>query len=201
MRKIKAGMFISLDGVVENPQDWHFPWFNEEMGAAVGGMLDEADTMLIGRVTYDSFAGAWPEREAAGGDDAGFAKTLGDMRKIVVSRSPLDFTWRNSEQLEGDLVDYVRKLKEEPGGVIGMSGSPSIVRQLMDAELLDELHLLIHPVAVRNGARLFDDGKQLPLKVLSSTTFETGVLYVVYGPDLDPPTGGYDEAVEALPKD
>ena len=201
MRKIKAGMFISLDGVVGEPQDWHFPWFNEEMGEAVGGMLTDADTMLIGRVTYDSFAGAWPEREAAGGDDAGFAKLLGDMRKIVVSRSKLELTWRNSEQLEGDLVEYVRKLKEEPGGTIGMSGSPSIVRQLMEAQLLDELHLLIHPVAVRTGMRLFDDGEQLPLKVLSSTTFETGVLYVVYGPDLDPPTGGYQEAVEALPQD
>jgi dihydrofolate reductase len=123
------------------------------------------------------------------------------MRKIVASSTPLTFEWRNSEQLDGDLVEFVRKLKEEPGGVIGMSGSPSIVRQLMDAELLDELHLLVHPVVVRKGARLFDEGKQLPLKVLSSTTFETGVLYVVYGPDPNPPTGGYEEAVEALSKD
>src|SRR6476620_5221744 len=73
MRKIVAGMFISLDGVVEAPDQWHFPYFNEEMGVAVGGMLDQADTMLIGRVTYDSFAGAWPDREAAGEEDAGFA--------------------------------------------------------------------------------------------------------------------------------
>src|SRR5215213_8671966 len=100
MRKIVAGMFISLDGVVEAPDQWHFPYFNEEMGAAVGGMLDQADTMLIGRVTYDSFAGAWPDREAAGGEDAGFAKQLGDARKIVASRRRLSFSWRNSEQLE-----------------------------------------------------------------------------------------------------
>ena len=79
MRKIVAGMFISLDGVVEAPDQWHFPYFNEEMGVAVGGMLDQADTMLIGRVTYDSFAGAWPDREEAGEEDAGFAKQLGDM--------------------------------------------------------------------------------------------------------------------------
>ena len=90
--------------------------------------------MLIGRVTYDSFAGAWPDREAAGGDDAGFAKKLGDARKIVVSHQPLEFTWRNSEQLQGDLVEFVTKLKKEPGGDIGMSGSPSIVRQLLEAE-------------------------------------------------------------------
>ena len=71
MRKIIAGMFISLDGVVEAPDQWHFPYFNEEMGAEVGRMLDGADTMLIGRVTYDSFAGAWPDRKAAGEDNRG----------------------------------------------------------------------------------------------------------------------------------
>ncbi|HJR26584.1 MAG TPA: dihydrofolate reductase family protein [Acidimicrobiales bacterium] len=200
-RKIVAGMFISLDGVVEDPQIWHFPYFNDEMGAAVGGMLTDADTLLIGRVTYDSFAGAWPEREEAGGDDAGFAKQLGDMRKVVVSRQPLDFTWRNSELLQGDFVEAVTKLKEEPGGDIGMSGSPSIVRQLLENELLDELHLLVHPVAVQHGERLFDKGDSIPLQLLSSTTFETGVLHLVYGPDPDPPTGGYEEAVQALPKD
>ena len=145
MRKIVAGMFISLDGVVEAPDQWHFPYFNEEMGAAVGGMLDQADTMLIGRVTYDSFAGAWPDREAAGEEDAGFAKQLGDARKVVVSNQKLDFTWRNSEQLQGDFVDAVTALKNEPGGDIGMSGSPSIVRQLLEANLLDELHLLGAP--------------------------------------------------------
>src|SRR5690242_6882232 len=102
MRKISAGLFIALDGVVEAPDQWHFPYFNEQMGEAVSATLGTADTMLFGRVTYDSFAGAWPEREAAGGEDAGFAKALGDARKIVVSRSPLEFTWRNSEQMQGD---------------------------------------------------------------------------------------------------
>src|SRR5918998_6836518 len=118
MRKITAGLFISLDGVVENPQDWHFPYFNDEMGAAVDAALAAADTVLFGRKTYDSFAGAWPEREAAGGEDAGFAKALGDVRKIVVSNQKLDFNWRNSEQLEGDLIETVTVLKNEPGGSI-----------------------------------------------------------------------------------
>src|SRR3954453_11703055 len=122
MRKIVAGMFISLDGVVEAPDQWHFPYFNEQMGAAVGGMLDEADTMLIGRVTYDSFAGAWPDREAAGEEDAGFAKQLGDARKIVVSNQELDFAWRNTELLKGDLLEAVAALKREAGGTIAMSG-------------------------------------------------------------------------------
>src|SRR6185312_3790992 len=117
MRKIIAGMFISLDGVVEAPDQWHFPYFNEQMGVAVSNTLGAADTMLFGRVTYDSFAGAWPEREQAGEADAGFAKTLGDLRKIVVSHRALEFTWRNSEQLRGDLVSAVTALKEEPGTV------------------------------------------------------------------------------------
>jgi dihydrofolate reductase len=118
MRKITAGLFISLDGVVEDPQDWHFPYFNDEMGMAVSAQPATADTVLLGRKTYDTFAGAWPEREAAGGEDAGMAKSLGDARKIVVSGQELRFTWRNSEQLRGDIVPAVAALKNEPGGDI-----------------------------------------------------------------------------------
>ena len=169
MRKIIAGLFISLDGVVEAPDQWHFPYFNDEMGAAVGASLGSADTMLFGRTTYDSFAGAWPEREAAGGEDAAFAKLLGDQRKIVVSNQRLEFSWRNSEQLEGDFVEAVTALKNEPGGTIALSGSVSVVRQLLAAGLLDELHLLLHPIAVRKGMRLFDEGDaSIPLRLISS---------------------------------
>jgi len=200
MRKITAGMFITLDGVVEAPDQWHFPYFNDEMGAAVGGQLGAADTILLGRETYDSFAGAWPDREADGGEDADFAKKLGDTRKIVVSRQELEFTWRNSELLRGDLVAAVTALKSEPGGDIGMSGSVSVVRQLLAAGLLDELHLLVHPIVVGKGMRLFDDGEQIPLKLLSSQTFETGVLYLVYGPAEAPAAAGYDEAKAHLPQ-
>ena len=137
------------------------------MGAAVGAQLGRADTMLIGRKTYDSFAGAWPDREAAGGEDAGFAKALGDARKIVVSHQHLEFTWRNSEQLQGDLVEAVTALKNEPGGDIGDERLASVVRQLLAAGLLDELHLLVHPIAVRKGMRLFDEGES-PIRCGSS---------------------------------
>jgi dihydrofolate reductase len=182
MRKITAELFISLDGVVDHLEEWHFPYFNDEMGAAVDAVLGRADTVLLGRKTYDSFAGAWPEREAAGGEDAAFAKGLGDARKIVVSKQELEFTWRNSEQLQGDLVEGVTALKNERGnGDIVMSGSVSVVRQLLAAGLLDELHLLVHPIAVRKGTRLFDDGEvSIPLKLLSSETFQTGVLNLLY---------------------
>jgi dihydrofolate reductase len=196
MRKIIANLFISLDGVVEEPGNWHFPYFNDEMGAAVDAVLGNADTMLLGRKTYDDHAGAWPEREAAGGEDAEFAKVLGDARKIVVSHQRPELSWRNSELLEGDLVEGVTALKNEPGeGNIAMSGSISVVRQLLAAGLLDELHLLVHPIAVRKGMRLFDEGDtSIPLELLSSQAFSTGVLHLVYGPAEAPGDAGYEDA-------
>jgi dihydrofolate reductase len=195
MRRITAGLFIALDDVVEAPDQWHFPYFNDEMGAAVDATLGAADTVLFGRKTYDSFAGAWPERETAGGEDAGLAKKLGDVRKVVVSNQKLEFTWRNSEQLEGDLVEAVTALKNEPGGNIGLSGSVSVVRQLLAAGLLDELHLLVHPIAVRKGMRLFDEGETpIPLRLISSETFETGVLNLVYGPAESTADATYEDA-------
>jgi len=202
MRKITAGLFISLDGVVEAPDQWHFPYFNDEMGAAVGATLGTADTLLLGRKTYDSFAGAWPDREAEGGEDAGFAKTLGDARKVVVSNQRLEFTWRNSEQLEGDFVEAVTALKNEPGDSdIAMSGSVSVVRQLLAAGLLDELHLLVHPIAVRTGMRLFDEGETpVPLALISSETFTTGVLNLVYRPAQSTGDAGYEDAKAHLPQ-
>jgi dihydrofolate reductase len=202
MATITASMFMALDGVVDpGVGNWHFPYFNDEMGKAVDG-THNADVMLFGRVTYDSFAGAWPDRELAGEDDAELAKRLGDMRKIVVSHQPLEFTWRNSEQLEGDLVDAVAALKADPAiRRTALSGSVSVVRQMLDAGLLDELHLFVHPVLAGSGLRLFADGApERPLRLLSSQPFATGVIYLVYGPDPNPPTGGYEEAKENLPQ-
>jgi dihydrofolate reductase len=183
MRKIVSNLFISLDGVVDGLEDWHFPYFNDELGAAVDTVLATTDTLLLGRKTYDDHAGAWPDREAAGEEDAEFAKALGDARKIVVSRQRLELTWRNSEQLQGGLVEAVTALKNEPGdGHIATSGSISVVRQLLAARLLDELQLLVHPIAVRKGTRLFDEGEgPIPLRLISSEAFSTGVLRLVYG--------------------
>jgi dihydrofolate reductase len=202
MATITASLFTALDGVVDpGVGNWHFPYFNEEMGEAVDGTHD-ADVMLFGRVTYESFAGAWPEREAAGGEDALFAKRLGDMRKIVASRSPLDFSWRNSEQLQGDLVETVTELKNDPAiRRVALSGSVSMVRQLLDAGLLDELHLFIHPATAGSGLKLFEDGgRPRHLRLISSQPFQTGVVYLVYGPDPNPPTGSYEEAKQDLPQ-
>ena len=200
MAKLTASLFISLDGVVEvGNGEWHFPYFSDEMGAAVDAGQGAADTMLFGRTTYDSFAGAWPARELAGEEDAPFARKLGDMRKIVASHQDLELTWRNSEQLEGDLVETVTALKEQPGH-IAMSGSPSVVRQLLAAGLVDELQLFVHPIVVGKGARLLDDSlPTIPLKLITAQPFDTGVLNLVYGPDPSPPQGTYQDAKEHLP--
>ena len=196
MRKVTAGLFIALDGVVEAPDQWHFPYFNDEMGAAVDATLGAADIILFGRKTYDSFAGAWPEREVAGEEDAAMGKALGDARKIVVSNQQLEFTWRNSEQLRGDLIEVVTALKNEPSnGTIGMSGSVSVVRQLLAAGLLDELHLMMHPIAVRKGMRLFDEGEPpIALTLISSQTFRTGVLNLIYAPAESAGDATYEDA-------
>ncbi|WP_418955463.1 dihydrofolate reductase family protein [Streptomyces tritici] len=203
MRKIVAQLFLSVDGVVEDPHLWHFPYFSDEMGAAVDAVLGRADTLILGRRTYDSFAGAWPEREAAGGEDAPFAKLLGDARKIVVSRQRLAFTWRNSELLRGELVAAARALKAEPGETrIAISGSVSVVRQLLAAGVLDELNLLVHPVVVGKGLRLFEESETpVPLRLLSSRAFGTGVLDLVYAPASAPDDATYEDAKRHLPKD
>lgn len=203
MRKIKAQLFISLDGVVEAPDQWHFPYFNDEMGAAVDATLGTADTLLLGRRTYDSFAGAWPEREAAEGEDSPFAKVLGDARKIVVSNGTLDLTWRNSEQIAGELTAAVADLKNAPGTdtPVWISGSVSVVRQLVAAGLLDELNLLLHPIAVRAGMRLFEqDATPVPLDLVSAETFRTGVLNLVYALAAAPGEATYEDAKTHLPR-
>jgi dihydrofolate reductase len=128
MRKIISNVFISLDGVIDGLEEWHFPYFNDEMGAAVDAVFSSSDTLLLGRKTYEDHAAAWPEREEAGDEDAEFAKMFGDARKLVVSRQRPELTWRNSEHLQGDLVQAATALKNEPGDRnIAISGSVSVV--------------------------------------------------------------------------
>ena len=160
MKKIVAGMFISLDGVVEAPDQWHFPYFNEEMGAAVGGMLDQADTMLHRPRDLRQLR-------------RGMARPRGSRRRgrrvrQAARRMPARSSCRTRSWTSrggigaapGRLRRGGHRAEAEPGGDIGMSGSPSIVRQLLEAGLLDELHLLVHPIAVRYGMQLFDEGER-----------------------------------------
>ena len=200
MAKVVSTLFVSADGVAEIDPAWHFPYFDENMGRAVTEDYATADVLLLGRVTYDSFAGAWPGREEAGEADAPMAKQLGDLRKVVVSRSSPEFSWRNSELLDGELVDAVAALKADPAvkGVL-VPGSISVVQQLLAAGLVDELRLLVHPVAARAGRKLFDEGDQpYHLRVLATEAFPTGVVRVIYAPAPAPGEAGYDEAKEHI---
>jgi len=201
MARIVSTLFISLDGVVEIDPAWHFPYFDEHMGAAVGEDYEGADVLLLGRVTYDSFAGAWPDRETAGGEDATFAAQLGDTRKVVATRGHHDLGWRNAEAVRGDLVDAVTALAAEPGvQKIVVPGSISVVRQLLAAGLLDELHLLVHPVAARHGERLFDEGDTIyPLRLLRSEAFPTGVVRLDYAPAELPSAATYEDVTDKVP--
>lgn len=201
MATIVSTLFISLDGVAEVDPAWHFPYFDDRMGAAVGEDYADVDVLLLGRVTYDSFAGAWPDREAAGGEDATFAAQLGDTRKVVATRGDQDLGWRNAERLDGDLPAAVAALKAQPGlGTILVPGSLSVVRQLLAAGLLDELRLLVHPVAARKGERLFDEGEPIyPLRLLRSDVLPTGVVRLVYAPAALPGAQGYEDVTGSLP--
>jgi dihydrofolate reductase len=181
MRKIVAGLFISLDGVYEAPDQWHFPYFTDEMGAAVDAQMQASDTMLLGRVTYEEFAGFWPQQSSDEIDIAGY---MNDTPKLVVS-STLDepLTWQNSTLITGDVVEELTRLKQQPGKNIAITGSGTLVRSLLNAGLLDELRLLVHPIVVGKGKRLFTDESDMKgLKLVESATFDSGVLYLAYAP-------------------
>lgn len=180
MRKIVAALFMSLDGVVESPDKWHFPYFNEEMGAAIGSAMAESDALLMGRVNYEEWAAYWPSQP---GDDE-FVAFMNSTPKYVVSTTLDTLTWHNSTLITGDVVAEINKLKQQPGKHIAISGSGTLVQSLLHLNLLDELRLIIHPIVVGSGRRLFSDSsQQQALKLLDSQTFSTGVVYLTYQPE------------------
>jgi len=179
MRKIVAELFISLDGVVESPEQWHFPYFNDEMGEAVGSQMAGSDTMLLGRRTYQAFAGYWPDQ----GSDVELADRMNNTPKLVVSTTLETLEWQNSSLIKGNVVEELTRLKQQPGKNISVTGSGTLVRSLLRDNLLDELRLLVHPIVVGKGKRLFEDGTdQVPLRLVDSKTFSTGVLALTYEP-------------------
>ena len=155
---IKSSLFISLDGVIEAPETWHFPYFNDEMGAAVGQMMGEADATLLGRTTYEAFASYWPQADPA--DE--MTATMNGARKYVVSNTLSEATWENSSVINGDVYASLAALKEDTG--LSTTGSATLVRSLLEQGLVDELHLLVHPIVVGHGKKLFADGQTVPLE-------------------------------------
>ena len=176
MRKIVSGLFISLDGVIEAPNDWTGPWFNPELGQAVGSFIAAQDAMLLGRVSYDEFAAYWPQQT---GD---MADTMNGTVKYVVSGTLKSAEWQNSTLIPAaSAIAEIAELKQRPGKTIGMTGSATLVSSLLREGLLDELHLFVFPVVLGSGKRLFAaPGDKLPLKLINSATFDTGVLHLTY---------------------
>ena len=177
MRKIVASFFISLDGVVESPHEWHFPYFDDAMGKAVGDAMAEQTAMLMGRRLYDEWSQYWPTNT----DD--FAEVMNGATKYVLTHRPVEEpVWSNTTVIGDDAVAQVQALKDTGEGTIGMSGCATTVRWLLAEGLLDELNLLVHPIAVGSGQRLFEDTGTVPLALTSSDTLPTGVLHLRYRP-------------------
>ncbi len=176
MRKIVAGLFITLDGVVEAPDQWNMAYFNDEMGAAIGGMMAAGDTMLLGRRTYEEFAAFWPQQSS---EDEMTAQ-MNATPKLVVSTTLDEATWENSTLIKDDVIGTLTRMKEQPGKDINITGSGTLVLSLLRAGILDELVLMVHPIALGHGKRLFPEGEQLPLTLTNSQTFSTGVVALTY---------------------
>jgi dihydrofolate reductase len=180
MRKVIASLFLSLDGVMEAPEKWHFPYFNDEMGAAIGEAMSSAGAFLLGRRTYEQWASYWPSQSP---DEIPMAAAINAMPKFVASRTLDEVNWQKSTLLNGDVPAEVSKLKRQPGKDVSISGSATLVRSLLREGLLDELRLMIHPVVLGQGRRLFEEGNgETPLELVSSETFRTGVLNLTYQP-------------------
>jgi dihydrofolate reductase len=176
MGSITSSLFISLDGVIEAPETWHFDYFDDEMGAAVGALMSKSDATVFGRQTYDEMASYWPSADP----NDPFTAQMNGARKYVVSHTMTEATWENSSVISGDVKAELTKLKQATR--LGTTGSATLVRWMLEQGLVDELHLLVHPVVVGHGKKLFADGAKVPLQLVSSTTFTTGVLHLVYAP-------------------
>jgi dihydrofolate reductase len=181
MRKVVAAEFLSLDGVMEAPDRWHFPYFDDEMGEAIGEGFAASDAMLMGRVNYEEWAAYWLQQDP---EENPIAALMNDRKKYVVSTTleePLE--WSNSTLIKENVAEEIEKLKNQPGKDIVISGSATLVRSLLRYGLLDELKLMVHPILVGGGKRLFDEEADTKtLELVDSKTFSTGVLYLTYRP-------------------
>lgn len=182
MSKIVVTEFLSLDGVMEAPDQWQFPFFDDEMGKYKFDELYASDAQLLGRVTYEIFASAWPSMN----DEAGFVERMNGMPKYVVSTTLEKADWNNTTIINDNVAEEVAKLKEQPGRDILIAGSADLTHSLMQHDLIDEFRLMIHPVVVGHGKRLFQDGTDTrAMKLVDTQTFSTGAMVLTYQPARD----------------
>jgi dihydrofolate reductase len=186
MGKIVVTEFVSLDGVMEAPgggEDYRHEGWTFEIDRGEEGdkfkldELHEAKAQLLGRVTYEGFAAAWPAME----DEAGFAEKMNAMPKYVVSSTLREADWNNSTVLRGDVAEEVAKLRSEVDGVILVAGSAQLVQALIEHDLVDELRLMVFPVLLGAGKRLFGDvSEKKPLRLTESRTLGDGIALLTY---------------------
>ena len=186
MRKVIVSEFVTLDGVMEDPGGaekferggWTMPYWNEEIGKVKFDELFASDALLLGRVTYQGFAAAWPSMT----DEAGFADRMNSLPKFVVSTTLEKVEWNNSRLIKGNVAEEVSKLKQQPGQDILIAGSGELVHTLMQHDLIDEYRLLVYPVVLGSGKRLFKDGSKTTLRLIETKTFRSGVVLLSYRP-------------------
>jgi dihydrofolate reductase len=178
MRKIVAGLFVSVDGVVEAPETWIGPYFSPEVGQHIGSLMAAGDTLLLGRVTYQTFAASF-----AGNTSDPMAAQMNTIPKVVVSTTLDGAEWENSTLIRRDVGTEITRLKQQSGKNINISGSATLVAWLLGQGLLDELDLLVFPVLVGQGKRLFDgDAGKTGLAMAACEAFPAGVTHVAYRP-------------------
>jgi dihydrofolate reductase len=178
MRKVIVSTMVSSDAVMENPHHWSFDYMNEEITKYSYEQLFAADTLLMGRVTYEAFAEAWSSR--AGSDE--FADRMNSLPKYVASRTLKNLEW-NATLMEGDVAQVVAELKRQPGQDILQYGAGELTHALMQEGLVDELRLIVFPVIVGSGEHIFENGDKTPLKLVHTRTFSSGVVALHYQPD------------------
>lgn len=182
MRKIVVSTFLSLDGIMEDPGGsesfvhggWTVPYWNDQTARFKETEMAAADGLLLGRVTYEAFARAWEHSTAEGADH------MNGLAKHVASRTLAQVTWANAHLLQGDLTEAVAALKRQPGKNLLVYGSASLVNALMTADLVDEFRLLVYPVLLGTGKRLFQEGADHKLRLVERQAYSTGVQSLVY---------------------
>jgi len=178
MRKLIVTEFLTLDGVMEEPA-WTAPYWNDEIAKFKFDELFGSDTLLLGRVTYQGFAAAWPSRT----DEQGFADRMNSLPKFVVSTTLEKVEWNNSRLIKENIPEEVSRLKQQPGQNILIYGSGDLVQTLMQSDLIDEYWLLVYPIVLGSGKRLFQDGSKTTLSLKETKTFSSGVVVLCYQPD------------------
>jgi dihydrofolate reductase len=180
MRNLAVQMYMTVDGVMEAPDKWSNQYWTDKHESYAFERLSAADALLLGRSTYEQFAGAWPSRR-----DDPFADRMNSIPKYVVSSTLTDgdLTWHNSRLINGDVVGEVTRLKHQTGGDILLYGSDQLFNLLLDRQLIDDFRLWVFPVVLGSGGRLFHERNALhKLKLVDTTTFDTGVVILSYQP-------------------